>query len=161
LRVAVVADTHLPRGRRRLPRECVARLRRADLILHAGDFVTLDVLRELQQIAPVAGVHGNNDDAALVEQLPARRVVTAGGLRIGMLHAPGRARGRAERLAAAFPGCEAVVYAHTHVPQIVRHGRLWLLNPGSPTERRRAPTRAMLDVEVESGAIAPRLVEFP
>ena len=123
--------------------------------------MTTDVLRELEQIAPVVAVHGNNDDAALVKELPARRVIDADGAQIGMLHAPGRSQGRAERLAAAFPGCDAIVYGHTHVPEIVRHGRLFLLNPGSPTERRRAPTRAMVDLSIESGTLSPRLVRLP
>jgi predicted phosphodiesterase len=64
-------------------------------------------------------------------------------------------------LVAAFPGCHAVVYGHTHVPQVERHGEVWILNPGSPTERRRAPVRAMLVLEVRKRTIQPRLVELP
>ena len=128
------------------------RLGDADLILHAGDVVAASVLEELAELAPVEAVCGNMDEPELQESLPARRVVEVGGARIGMVHVPGPAVGRPERLAALFPGCDAVVYGHTHV------GRLWILNPGSPTERRRAPARSMLVLEAEHGALRPQLI---
>jgi hypothetical protein len=77
-----------------------------------------------------------------------------------MLHDPGSRGGRERRLASAFPGCAAVVYGHTHVPQVERYGGVWILNPGSPTERRRAATRSMLVLEVEKGLIEPRLLRL-
>jgi putative phosphoesterase len=161
-RVAVIADTHLPRGARRLPDRCVERLRVADLILHAGDFVSVAFLDELAGLGPpVRGVYGNMDEAALRETLPKERVVEVGGARIAMLHIPGPRARREARLAARFPDCQAVVYGHTHVPQVERFQHLWVLNPGSPTERRTAPVHSMLVLEVEAGAIAPELVELP
>lgn len=159
MRIAVVSDTHMPRGRRALPPACLERLRAADLILHAGDLVTVAFLDELRALGPpVEAVAGNVDEPALHDLLPAERVVDAGEARIGMVHAPGPAAGRAERLAARFPGCDAVVYGHTHLPEAVRHGAVWLLNPGSPTERRRAPAPSMIDLAVEGRALAPQLV---
>jgi putative phosphoesterase len=101
------------------------------------------------------------DEPALQTLLPEHAVIEVDGVRIGMVHIPGPAIGREARLAAAFPGCDAVVYGHTHVPQVERHGDVWILNPGSPTERRRAPVRAMLVVEVRNGTIQPKLVELP
>jgi predicted phosphodiesterase len=80
--------------------------------------------------------------------------------RIGMVHAAGRAGGREERLVRRFPGCDAVVYGHTHSPQVSRHGDCWILNPGSPTERRRAPARTMLVLGVRGRALEPELVEL-
>jgi uncharacterized protein len=148
----------MPRGARRLPRECLRRLESAELILHAGDFVRAPVLEELGRLAPVEGVAGNMDEPALLELLPERRVVGVAGARIGMVHVPGPAAGRAARLAAAFPGCDAVVYGHTHIPEVTRAGDVWVLNPGSPTERRGAPAHAMLMLDVESGEIRPELV---
>jgi putative phosphoesterase len=160
VRVAVISDTHQPRGSRALPARCVDELRAADLILHAGDVVAAEYLAELRGLGPVEAVHGNMDDATLRAELPARQVVDAAGARIGMVHDPGPSVGRAARLVAAFPGCAAVVYGHTHVPQVERHDGVWILNPGSPTERRRAPTRAMLVLEIEGPAIRPRLLEL-
>jgi uncharacterized protein len=157
--VAVIADTHLPRGARRLPEDCVARLRAADLILHAGDVAAASVLEELAALGPpLHAVHGNMDDATLQRSLPETLVVDAGGLRIGMTHDPGPRVGREERLARRFPGCDAVVYGHTHIPQVERVGETWILNPGSPTERRRAPAHTMLVLAVEDGLIRPELI---
>jgi putative phosphoesterase len=98
------------------------------------------------------------DDASLRESLPRELVVEVGGARIGMVHVPGPRIGREERLSARFPGCDAVVYGHTHVPQVERHGHVWILNPGSPTERRSAPVHSMLELEIEAGEIRPHLV---
>lgn len=148
----------MPRGTRRLPVECLRRLETAELILHAGDFVGVAVLEELRGFAPVAGVAGNMDDAELLELLPERRVVEVAGARIGIVHVPGPSMGRGERLAAAFPGCDAVVYGHTHVPEVSRVGDTWVLNPGSPTERRAAPAHSLLMLDVNAGHIRPELV---
>lgn len=134
------------------------RLERAELILHAGDFTAASVLEELRRIAPVEAVAGNMDDAEVLAMLPERRVVEVDGARVGMVHVPGPAVGRGERLAAAFPGCDAVVYGHTHVAEVARVGDMWILNPGSPTERRGAPVHSMLVLEVDSGEIRPELV---
>ena len=100
------------------------------------------------------------DEPELKHALPAERAVEAGGTRIGMVHIPGPRAGREARLAARFPGCDAIVYGHTHVPQVERMGDVWILNPGSPTERRRAPMRSMLELRVDDGKIEPQLVEL-
>jgi uncharacterized protein len=159
--IAVIADTHLPRGARALPDACLGRLRRADLILHAGDLTGASFLDELRSLGPpVEAVHGNMDDEAVRERLPEEQIVDAGGARIGLVHVPGPRAGREERLAARFPGCAAVVYGHTHVAEIARHGDLWILNPGSPTERRRSPARSMLSLTVTGGTIEAELLSF-
>ena len=159
-RVALISDTHMPRGTRRLPAECLRRLEDAELILHAGDFVGASVLEELEALAPVEAVRGNMDEAALAAVLPERRIAEVAGARIGMVHVAGPAAGRRERLVAAFSGCEAVVYGHTHLPEVSQEGGVWLLNPGSPTERRGAPAHSMIELEIESGQIRPELVTF-
>jgi uncharacterized protein len=160
VRIAVISDTHQPRGSRALPSRCVEELRASDLILHAGDVVTTGYLEELRSLGPVEAVHGNMDDAELRAGLPGRLVVEAGAVRIGVIHDAGPAAAREARLVAEFPGCGAVVYGHTHVPRVVQHAGVWVLNPGSPTERRRAPSRALLVLDVDGGEIAPRLVEL-
>jgi putative phosphoesterase len=101
------------------------------------------------------------DEAELQASLPERLVVEAGTVRIGMVHDPGRREGRAARLVAAFPHCAAVVYGHTHLPELSRHDGVWILNPGSPTERRRAPHRSLLTVEIDGGQLRPQLVAVP
>jgi len=159
--VAVISDTHLPRGSRALPDACVERLRAADLILHGGDLLSVSFLEQLRSLGPpVHAVQGNADEPALRELLPREAVVPVGQVQIGMVHNGGPAAGRAERLASRFPDCAAVVYGHSHVPEVVRAGTTWILNPGSPTERRRAPERTMLVLGLEEGELAPRLVSL-
>ncbi|HEV2711517.1 MAG TPA: metallophosphoesterase [Gaiellaceae bacterium] len=153
-----MADTHMPRGTRRLPGDCLGRLKEADVIFHAGDFVSATVLEELGRLGPVEAVVGNMDEPALRAVLPTRRVVDVEGARIGMVHVAGPAVGRGERLVAAFPDCDAVVYGHTHVADVSRTGDVWVLNPGSPTERRSAPVHSMLMLAIDSGEIRPELV---
>jgi putative phosphoesterase len=159
--VAAISDTHLPRGARRLPEACLEHLRRADLILHGGDLSSVAFLDELAGIGPpVEAVYGNADEAAVRERLPKEHIVHAGGVRIGMVHIPGPAARREDRLLARFPGCDAVLFGHTHLPVVERHAGAWLLNPGSPTERRRGPFHSMLLLELGAGEIRPELVRL-
>jgi uncharacterized protein len=161
MRVAVISDTHMPRGARRLPDACVERLRSADLVLHAGDIVTARFLDELRALGrPVEAVCGNVDEPALLALVPETRVFGAGGARIGMVHDAGPAAGREERLARRFRGCAVVVYGHTHLPQLERHGGVWIVNPGSPTERRRAPAPTMAELAIEDGVVVPALIRL-
>jgi putative phosphoesterase len=117
------------------------------------------VLDELRALGPpVEAVYGNMDDAELRGRLPKEHVVELGGARIGMIHIPGPRAGREARLIARFPRCDAIVYGHTHVPQAEEFDGVWILNPGSPTERRSSPRHTMLVLEIEAGAIRPELV---
>jgi putative phosphoesterase len=150
----------LPRGARRIPAACLRELERAELILHAGDFVAASVLADLRRLGPVEAVHGNIDEAALREDLPTELVTEAGGVRIGMVHDAGPAAGREERLARRFHACAAVVYGHTHLAQVERTGGVWILNPGSPTEGRRSPAHTFLVVEIEGGELDPTLIQL-
>jgi putative phosphoesterase len=160
--VAVVGDTHLPRGSRALPEECVRLLRAADAIVHAGDHSSVAAYEELCALGPpVHAVHGNVDEPALRALLPAALSVELGGVRIAVTHDPGPDAGREARLVARFPGCAAVVYGHTHMPRAVRHDGVWILSPGSPTERRRSPSRAMLLLRIERGDLVPEPVDLP
>jgi hypothetical protein len=120
--------------------------------------VAASVLGELASLAPVEAVYGNMDEQALREALQERLVVSVEDVRIGMVHVPGPAAGRAERLVRWFPGCDAIVYGHTHVPEARRCGSVWILNPGSPTERRRAPSRSILMLRIAGGELRPELI---
>jgi uncharacterized protein len=142
-----------------LPDACVKLLRGAELVLHAGDFVSVEFLEELRGLGPpVVGVCGNMDEPALKASLPKERVVEAGEVRIGMVHDAGPRDGREARLAARFEDCDAVVYGHTHAPQVEQFQHLWVLNPGSPTDRRRQPVHTMLVLRIRGSRITPELV---
>ena len=161
--IAVISDTHLPRGARRLPDACVERIAAAELLLHAGDFSTLEVLRELEAIGPpVAGVHGNVDSADLRRLLPPERVVEADGARIAMLHDAGPRAGRLERMRRRFGDrAEIVVFGHSHLPlhEQAPDG-FQIFNPGSPTDRRRAPAHTMGRITVRDGLARCDLIEL-
>ena len=153
MRLAIVSDTHMPRGTRALPAACVAELRAADAILHAGDFMRLEVLRALEALGPpVHGVHGNVDDDALCRMLPTARVVGAAGARIAMIHDAGQRGGRLARMRARFKDADAVVFGHSHLPLLERApDGFQIFNPGSPTERRGAPEHTMGIATIEAG----------
>jgi uncharacterized protein len=161
--IAIVSDTHLPRGGRRLPDGCVERIAAADLLLHSGDFVTVEVMRELEAIGPrLAAVHGNVDGHELRRLLPAERVVEADGARIAMLHDAGPRTGRLERMRRRFgERADALVFGHSHLPlhEQAADG-FQIFNPGSPTERRRAPGHTMGLARVTEGRVTFDLVDL-
>ena len=159
MRIAVLSDTHLPRGRRRLPDRCLAELRAADLILHGGDIATAAVLEELEAVGPpVLAVLGNVDEPALRDRVPEERTVEAGGARIAMVHDAGPATGRLARLRARFPDADAVVFGHSHIPLHEEDAGFQIYNPGSPTDRRRQPRHTMGVAEATAGAVEFRHV---
>jgi uncharacterized protein len=161
--IAVISDTHLPRGARRLPEACVERIAAADLLLHAGDFSTLEVLRELEAIGPpVLGVHGNVDSADLRRLLPAERVVEAEGAQVAMVHDAGPRAGRLERMRRRFgERADALVFGHSHTPlHEEAHDGFQILNPGSPTDRRRAPAHTMGLIRARAGLLSCELVDL-
>ena len=142
----------MPRGNRALPTACVEHLRSADVILHAGDFMATAVLHELEALGPpVHAVYGNVDEQALRMLLPETRVVEAAGVRIGMVHNSGPAKGRLARLRARFPDADAVVFGHSHIPVHEEQAGFQIFNPGSPTERRSAPHHTMGIATIEAG----------
>jgi uncharacterized protein len=122
--------------------------------------VAASVLEELAALAPVEAVRGNMDEVALKAALPERCVVPVEGVRIGLVHIAGPSVRREERLVSWFPGCDAVVYGHTHVPQLERYRGVWIVNPGSPTERRRAPQHSMALLDIAGRTLQFRLVRL-
>ena len=142
--IAVIADTHMPKGRRELPGECVETIREADAVIHAGDFSAASVLEELEALCPVVlAVHGNVDEDELRRRLPESLEVEVAGHTVAVLHDSGPSRSRLERMRARFPRADAVVFGHSHLPLHEQQGGFQIFNPGSPTERRRAPRRSM------------------
>lgn len=156
MQLAIVSDTHLPKGARTLPGACVAHLQAADLILHAGDFVREEILFELQAYGEVLAVHGNVDDERLRRDLPAERIVELpGGVRIAMTHDAGPGQGRLARMQQRFPDVQALVFGHSHIPLHAADPvtGFQLFNPGSPTDRRRAPAHTMGIATVADGTV--------
>jgi hypothetical protein len=142
--IAIISDTHLPRGARALPAECVHRLRAADLIVHAGDFGEMSVVEHLRALGPLVGVHGNVDDADVRAALPVAALVNAGERRIAVIHDAGRRGGRLDRMRARFPDADAVIFGHSHTPLHERGpDGFQIFNPGSPTDKRRQPRYTM------------------
>jgi putative phosphoesterase len=161
LNLAIISDTHLPRGARVLPDACLRRLVDADAILHAGDLMEPEVLEFLQGIGPpVHAVRGNVDSASLQARLPLTRVVSAGGVRIAMIHDAGPASGRLARMRRRFPDADAVVFGHSHIPLLESVDAFAIFNPGSPTERRRSPRHTMGEAVVGDGGIAFELIDL-
>jgi uncharacterized protein len=159
--VALIADTHLPRGARRLSEPCLDAMRSADLIVHAGDFSEPSVLAELRELGPVAAVHGNVDSTELRRELPEAVSLDLEGATLAVIHDAGPAKGRLERLRGRFPDADVVVFGHSHMPLHEERDGFQIFNPGSPTERRRAPHRSMGEANVTKGRIELRHLALP
>lgn len=153
--VAVISDTHMPKGERELPARCLQLLGDAELIVHAGDWSGSEVVDAIERIGPpVVGVHGNVEEDAVRERLPERTSFELGERTIGVVHDAGPKRGRLARLRRLFPEADAVIFGHSHIPLLesVPEGggpdSFQIFNPGSPTERRRAPVHTMGRLEL-------------
>jgi uncharacterized protein len=159
--IAIISDTHLPRGSRALPPACVQRLRAADLIIHAGDFITLDALEELRAMGPVVGVHGNVDNAAVRAALPATALVPVEGHRLAVIHDAGPSARRLRRMRTRFPDADAVIFGHSHIPLHERApDGFQIFNPGSPTDRRRQPRHTMGLCHAREGGLEFELIDL-
>jgi len=147
VRAVVLSDTHAPRRWKSAPPAVAAHLRTADVILHAGDVCTGEVIRELAGYAPVHVVKGNNDGPDV--DAPQTLELTLDGLRVAMIHDSGPARGRLTRMRRRFPDADLVVFGHSHIPLDESGDGLRIFNPGSPTDRRRQPhgTIGLLTIE--------------
>jgi putative phosphoesterase len=160
MRVVALADTHAPRRWRSSPPRVAEHLRGADLILHAGDVCTANVLDELAAYAPVRAVLGNNDAPDVgAWGAPERLELDIEGLRVAMVHDAGPARGRPARLRGWFPSAGLIVFGHSHIPLDHCECGQRILNPGSPTDRRRQPngTIGVLDIN-EGRLVSARIV---
>jgi hypothetical protein len=162
VRAALIADTHMPRGARRLPEQCVRIIEATDIVIHAGDFMREEAYEEIAAIGPpLVAVYGNVDAIPLRERLPERVEVELGGAVLGVIHDGGPAKGRLRRMRRAFPNADAVLFGHSHIPLRERDSDgFQIFNPGSPTERRRSPKHTMGTCEVLSGALEFELIEL-
>ncbi|MFH9225344.1 metallophosphoesterase family protein [Streptomyces lydicus] len=155
MRLLLLSDTHLPKRAKALPPQLLDDLPRADVVVHAGDWVdtaTLDLLEARAQ--RLIGVYGNNDGPELRARLPEVAYAELDGVRLGVVHETGPAQGRERRCAERFPDLDVLVFGHSHIPwDSLADGRLRLLNPGSPTDRRRQPYCTYMTAEVRGGRL--------
>ncbi|WHM29109.1 metallophosphoesterase [Streptomyces sp. BPPL-273] len=155
MRLLLMSDTHLPKRAKELPAALRAEVPRADVVLHAGDWVdtaTLDLLESRSR--RLVAVYGNNDGPALRARLPEVAHADLGGLRFGVVHETGAAQGREARCAARFPGLDVLVFGHSHIPwDTTAPGGPRLLNPGSPTDRRRQPYCTYMTATAADGTL--------
>ncbi|MBT2518995.1 metallophosphoesterase [Streptomyces sp. ISL-90] len=153
--LVILADTHVPKRARDLPPALWAAIEAADLVIHAGDWVDVSLLDEIEaRAARLVGVVGNNDGAALRARLPEIAAEVVDGLRFAVVHETGQAAGRELRMDAAFPDTDVLVFGHSHIPwDTVTPAGMRLLNPGSPTDRRRQPTGTFMTAVADEGRI--------
>ena len=156
MRLLIIADTHLPKRARDLPDELWAVVEDADVVLHAGDWVDVALLDRLEERSRrLVGVYGNNDGPALRARLPEVARAELGGVRFAVVHETGGRAGREERCTAAYPDTDVLVFGHSHIPwDTTAATGLRLLNPGSPTDRRREPYRTYLTATAQDGALS-------
>jgi uncharacterized protein len=154
----VIADTHIPRRARGLPVGMMPSLERADLVLHAGDLMVPALLDELAAYAPVRAVRGNLDPPVL--ELPESLEFEFGGIRVAMIHDSGRKQGRRRRLRRRFPDARIIVFGHSHIPFLEDADDLMLLNPGSPTDRRRQPRHTFALLRAAQGRVSAEIVSL-
>ncbi|WP_232663399.1 metallophosphoesterase family protein [Pseudonocardia sp. TRM90224] len=155
MKLLIISDTHLPVRAKDLPAPVWAAVDAADVVVHAGDWVSLDALDALEaRAARLVGVYGNNDGPALRARLPEVARVELDGIRMAVVHETGAATGRERRCALAYPETDVLVFGHSHIPwDTTAHTGLRLLNPGSPTDRRRQPKHTYLTAETRDGAL--------
>lgn len=156
MRIVLTADTHVPRRARDLPAQLWADIDGADVVIHAGDWVDVTLLDAIEvRAARLLGCWGNNDGPALRSRLPERAEATLGGVRFTVVHETGASAGREARMAAQFPDTDVLVFGHSHIPwdSTTRSG-LRLLNPGSPTDRRRQPSHTYMTATVFNGELS-------
>jgi putative phosphoesterase len=161
-RLLLLADTHVPKRARWLSDDVLDAIGAADVVFHAGDWVDVSLLDYLETAATrQVGVWGNNDGADLRARLPEIATEVIEGIRFSMIHETGPAAGRESRADLAFPDSDVLVFGHSHIPwDTTSPNGLRLLNPGSPTDRRRQPTRTMMTAVADDGVLRDvRLVD--
>lgn len=156
MRLLLLADTHVPKRARDLPARVWDEVASADVVLHAGDWVQTPLLDALEaKAARLVACWGNNDGTELRSRLPEQADVTLGGLRFTVVHETGSAAGRDARMSQRYPDTDVLVFGHSHIPwDTIAATGLRLLNPGSPTDRRRQPFCTYMTATADHGALA-------
>ena len=155
MRLLLIADTHIPHRARDLPAPVWEQVETADVVIHAGDWVSPDLLDELDgRSQRLIACWGNNDGEVLRSRLPERADITLDGVRFTVVHETGAAAGRDARMARLYPDTDVLVFGHSHIPwDSTAATGLRLLNPGSPTDRRRQPFCSYMTATLLSGSL--------
>ena len=155
MRLLLIADTHIPKRARDLPAPVWDEVSGADVVIHAGDWIAPEFLDQLEsRAARLLACWGNNDGPAVRARLPGRADATLAGVRFTVVHETGGAPGRDARMSRRYPGSQVLVFGHSHIPwDSTTETGLRLLNPGSPTDRRRQPFRTYMTADVDNGAL--------
>ncbi|MFD7805500.1 metallophosphoesterase family protein [Streptomyces cellulosae] len=163
MRLLLMSDTHLPKRAKKLPEQLLEEIPRADVVVHAGDWVDTDTLDLLESRSRrLLAVYGNNDGPALRARLPEVARAELGGLRFGVIHETGPAQGREKRCAERFPDLDVLVFGHSHIPwDTTAPTGLRLLNPGSPTDRRRQPHCTYMTATADDGLLTEVVHRLP
>lgn len=139
MKFVVTSDTHIPGRAKRLPTPLLKECETADLIIHAGDWVSMEVYRELSGYAKVVGVHGNVDGDEVREHFNAKEMIEVNGFNIGIVHGHGEKQTTEKRALEAFEEADIIIFGHSHIPMVRYFKKVMLMNPGSPTDKRRMP----------------------
>lgn len=160
MKIGVISDTHIPKAAPDLPQAVYSNFAGVDMILHAGDFVELGVLRKLETIAPVKAVYGNMDTDEVRNSLPAKEIVNAGGFTIGLIHGRGNPNGLVKLVKSEFKnGIDVIIFGHSHTPFNEKIGKTLFFNPGSPTDTVFAPYNSIGILEL-NGVISARIIRI-
>jgi putative phosphoesterase len=164
MKIVVVSDTHMPKMNKKLPDRLLRELKMANVILHAGDWTQMSVYETLAAYAPTYGVAGNNDGPDIVRRFGIRKVLEFEGIRIGIVHGHGAGyrTDTESRALGAFKGMklDALIYGHSHIPVIKRSGEMLVLNPGSPTDKRREPLYSFGILEITDGSLVAKHIYY-
>jgi|ERR1700694_506229 len=164
LKIALVSDTHMPHKAKQLPQQLLAAMRseKVACTLHMGDLTTPEVIEIFESVAPFEAVAGNNDTSEVHRRFGRKKIVEFGSFRIGMVHGDGTKKTTVERSWRAFADdkVDVILFGHSHIPYCQQRDGIWLINPGSPTDKRRSPFFSYGILELKKRAITPRLYFF-
>ena len=161
MRIIVLGDTHIPKRAKELPSRLIEELKNAELIIHTGDWSSMEVYEELRQFAEVKGVTGNVESDEVIEFFPKRTVIEAGGFRLGVIHGDGTKWTTERRALEAFSEeqVDVILFGHSHIPYLRYHKKKLLINPGSPTDKRQSPFKSFVILDIQD-TIRPSFVFF-
>lgn len=156
----VLSDTHMPRTASDLPRGVYEEIVKSDMIIHAGDFVEIEILKKIRELKPVKAVCGNMDSQAIRNELKAKEIIEAGKFKIGLIHGYGAPAGLVDTVASEFTGVDAVVFGHTHSPVNMLKDGVLFFNPGSPTDTVFAKVNSFGILEITDDGINGKIIKL-